>query len=357
MDHSATGVSKMALGNRRVVLCQRPVGQPQVENFRTEDCDYPTEIKDGHILVKTLYLSVDPYMRICMNADPGTKYVQTWKLGDTISGGGVGVVTDSRCPEFVAGDFVAKDFNWPWQLYASIPASQANKIDRSFGANQLSLALGALGMPGLTSLIGIRERAHIKPGTNQTFVVSAAAGACGSLAGQIAKLEGCGRVVGICGTDKKCRFLMEELGFDGAINYKTDDIAARLRECCSAGIDVYFDNVGGKISNEVIKQMNKDSAVIPCGQISMYSMDINCPLDNSIQELLKEKRISRDLFAANGFTDIFDEMKQQLAKWVKEGKIKTRETVVKGLENCGAAFIGMMNGSNIGKQVVHIADP
>ncbi|XP_071788908.1 prostaglandin reductase 2-like [Asterias amurensis] len=349
----------MALINRRVILCQRPgvKGKPTVDNFHTEDCEYPTDIEEGHLLVKTLFLSVDPYMRICMNADTGTQHLHPWKLGHTISGGGVGIVTKSRCDMFVAGDIVYKDFNWPWQLHASVPAAQTNKIDTSVTNNHHSLALGALGMPGLTSLIGIRERAQLKAGTNQTFVVSAAAGACGSLAGQIARLDGCGTVVGICGTEGKCRFLIDDLGFDAAINYKTDDIAARLRECCPAGIDVYFDNVGGEISNHVIRQMNDDSRIVPCGQISQYSIDIRCPLEKSIRDILKNRRIDREVFASYNYNSLFKEGIAQLAKWVQEGKLKTRETVVEGLENCGAAFVGMMNGNNIGKQVVHVANP
>ncbi|XP_054826696.1 prostaglandin reductase 2 isoform X2 [Eublepharis macularius] len=240
---------------QRVVLSSRPGvnGVPVAENFRMEEATLQDKVSEGQVKVRTLYLSVDPYMRCRMNEDSGSDYIQAWKLSEVASGGGIGAVEESKDPSFSVGDF-ATSFNWPWQTKAIIDGKQLEKINPQLIDGHLSYFLGAAGLTGLTALLGIREKGHVTRGANQTMVVSGAAGACGSSAGQIGFLEGCSRVVGICGSNEKCSILVSEMGFDAAINYKEGDVAQRLRVLCPDGIDVYFDNVGGDISDAVIAQ-------------------------------------------------------------------------------------------------------
>ncbi|XP_033105354.1 prostaglandin reductase 2-like isoform X2 [Anneissia japonica] len=353
MEHDGEQVS------RRVVLSSRPGvdGVPSANNFAVEKCSYPSELADGNVLLKTLYLSVDPYMRCRMNEDTGADYLGPWKLGESITGGGVGVVILSNSASLCVGD-VVEGFHWPWQHYAEIPADQLQKVDPSVVDDRHSLFLGAVGMPGLTALLGVQEKGHVKAGGKQTMVISGAAGACGNIAGQIAMLKGCANVIGICGLEAKCKFLTEDLQFQAAINYKTESVEKRLKELADGGVDIYFDNVGGNISNIVISQMNADSHVILCGQISQYNKDVPYPppLPKDIEQILQAKNITRDRFLVLNYQDKFLEGIMQLASWVKTGQLKVKESVVHGLENCGAAFVSMMTGGNIGKQVVHIAD-
>ncbi|XP_056624333.1 prostaglandin reductase 2 isoform X2 [Triplophysa dalaica] len=280
---------------KRVVLHSRPGknGHPVPEHFRVEEIVQPSELREAEVLVRTLCLSVDPYM---VN------------------------------PEMVNG--------------------------------HLSYFLGAVGIPGLTALLGVREKGHVSPGTNQTMVVSGAAGACGSIAGQIGRLDGCEKVVGICGSDQKCQALVTELGFTSAINYKKGDISSALKEHCPKGIDIYFDNVGGPISDAVISQMNTGGHVILCGQISQYNKDVPYPppLSEDTQDSLRFKNITRERFVVLNYMEKHTEGLLQLSHWVKTGQIKVLETVVDGIENMGDAFCSMMTGGNIGKQIVKISD-
>ncbi|KAJ7391397.1 hypothetical protein OS493_018441 [Desmophyllum pertusum] len=351
----------MAVETRRIILHSRPgVDKPPTEsNFALDRQEIP-QCKEGEILVKTLCLSVDPYMRCRMNENTGAAYLTPWPLGEPPLGGGVGKVVQSRSHKFLEGDIV-ESFMWPWQEFAvlSADASNLNKEESPFLCSHPSLLLGIVGITGLTSYIGIKEKAHIKPGAEQAVVISGAAGACGMAAGQIAKLEGCGIVIGICGTDEKCRFLTEEMGFDVAINYKTTkNISEHIKMKCPAGVDVYFDNVGGEISNEVIRCMNKDGHIVLCGQISLYNEDVPYPppMPQDIQDMLKDNNITRDRFLVLNYMEKFPDGKKQLEAWVREGKLKNRETVVEGLENTGRAFVAMMSGGNIGKQVVRVAE-
>ncbi|XP_072171871.1 prostaglandin reductase 2-like isoform X1 [Diadema setosum] len=352
----------MVPSNKRVILRCRPgdTGVPEDDNFAAEDCPFPTNLADDQMLVKTLCLSVDPYMRSRMNQKTRAQYMMPWRIGETVDGGGVAIVIESKNDQYQAGDII-QTFSLPWQLYSHIgPSPYLYKVDKALVGEHFSLAMGAVGMPGLTSLFGIRHKGHVKPGANQTMVISGAAGACGSIAGQIARIEGCSRVVGICGTNEKCQFLTEQLGFDSAINYKTENVAETLKTACPAGIDVYFDNVGGDISNCVIAQMNKDSHIVLCGQISMYNnLDKEYPplLPDDIADRVKKLGITRERFVVLTYAKEFPEGMYQLATWVKEGKLKVKETVVEGLENTGAAFVSMMKGGNIGKMIVHVADP
>ncbi|XP_012727005.2 prostaglandin reductase 2 [Fundulus heteroclitus] len=344
---------------RRVVLNSRPGknGEPSPGNFSLEQITLTPDLKDGQVLVRTLYLSVDPYMRCRMNEDTGADYVGPWKLSECVDGGGVGVVETSRCSALAEGDVVTS-FNWPWQTHAVMMGSSLQKVDSQMVDGHLSYFLGPVGITGLTALLGVREKGHVTKGANQTMVVSGAAGACGSLAGQIGRLDGCVRVVGICGSNEKCRALVEDLGFTAAINYRSEDVSARLKEICPDGIDVYFDNVGGSISDVVIEQMNRGGHVILCGQISQYNKDVPYPppLSDKTQEILQSRSITRERFMVLSYMSKSEAALFELSQLVKSAQIKVLETVVNGIENMGVAFCSMMKGGNIGKQIVKISD-
>nr|XP_033809009.1 prostaglandin reductase 2 isoform X1 [Geotrypetes seraphini] len=344
---------------QRAVLHSRPGknSEPVAENFCVEEASLADGITDGQVKVRTLYLSVDPYMRCRMNEDTGADYLLPWKLGEAADGGGIGVVEESKYGSFTAGDTVCS-FNWPWQTRAIVEGKILQKLHPELVGGHLSYFLGAVGMPGLTALFGVKEKGHVTLGAGQTMVVSGAAGACGSLAGQIGRLEGCSRVVGISGSDEKCSILVSELGFDAAVNYKGGNLAQKLHECCPAGVDVYFDNVGGDVSDIVISQMNQNSHVILCGQISQYNKDVPYPppLPSRTEAALRDKNITRDRFLVLWYADKHEAGILQLSQWVREGKLKVRETVTKGLENIGAAFQSMMKGGNIGKQIVLVSE-
>uniref|UniRef100_A0A4X1TMG5 15-oxoprostaglandin 13-reductase n=1 Tax=Sus scrofa TaxID=9823 RepID=A0A4X1TMG5_PIG len=273
---------------QRVVLNSRPGknGNPVAENFRVEEVNLPENINEGQVQVRTLYLSVDPYMRCRMNEDTGSDYITPWQLSQVVDGGGVGIIEESRHTNFTKGDFVSS-FYWPWQTKVILDGSILEKVDPQLVDGHLSYFLGAIGMPGLTSLIGIQEKGHVTAGSNQTMVVSGAAGACGSLAGQ----------------------------------------------------------------------MNQNSHIILCGQISQYNKDVPYPppLPPAIEAIQKERNITRERFLVLNYKDKFESGILQLSQWFKEGKLKIKETVINGLENMGAAFQSMMTGGNIGKQIVCIS--
>ncbi|XP_056403106.1 prostaglandin reductase 2 isoform X4 [Hyla sarda] len=343
---------------KRVVLASRPGndGEPATENFRLEETDLTEELMDGQVMTKTLYISVDPYLRCRMNEDSGADYIQSWKISKVLDSGGIGVVEQSRHGHIKPGDIVTS-FNWPWQTKCVLEGNTLTKLDPSLVDGNLSHFLGAVGLTGLTAFLGVKEKGHVIPGANQTMVVSGAAGACGSLAGQIGRFLGCSRVVGICGTDEKCSLLTSDFGFDAALNYKEKGLADKLRECCPEGVDVYFDNVGGEISDVVISQMTKNSHIVLCGQISQYNKDVPYPppLHPQTEANLKERNITRERFMVLNYADQHEMAIQQLSQWLKAGKLKVKETVVHGIENTAGAFVSMMKGGNIGKQIVQIS--
>ncbi|XP_068756462.1 prostaglandin reductase 2-like [Montipora capricornis] len=348
------------IGNRCIVLRSRPgvENEPTESNFALKTIEI-SSVSEGQVLARTLFLSVDPYMRCQMNEHTGTGYLAPWSLGQPPKGGGLGTVVKSKCEGLREGD-ILYSFQWPWKEFVVFSGddSHLSKESSPFLCSNPSLLLGIVGMTGLTSYFGIREKAHIKSGTNQSVVISGAAGACGMAAGQIAKLDGCGMVIGICGSDDKCHWLTDELGFDYAINYKTTkNIKEEIQLKCPAGIDVYFDNVGGEVSNEVIRCMNPNSHVVLCGQIAMYNKDVPYPppIPEDIQNQLRNNNITRDRFLVLNYVEKFQDAKKQLEAWVREGKLKYRETIEKGLENTGRALVSLMRGGNIGKQVVKVA--
>lgn len=343
---------------KRIVLGSRPGndGEPATENFHLEETDLTEELIDGQVMAQTIYISVDPYLRCRMNEDTGADYIQPWKISDVLDSGGIGVVEKSRYDHIQPGDIVTS-FNWPWQTKCVLEGNSLTKLDPSLVDGHLSHFLGAVGLTGLTAYLGVKERGHVIPGANQTMVVSGAAGACGSLAGQIGRILGCSRVVGICGMDKKCSLLTSELGFDAALNYKEEGLAEKLRACCPDGVHVYFDNVGGEISDVVISQMTKNSHIILCGQISQYNKDVPYPppLPPQTEATLKERNITRERFMVLNYADQHEMGVQLLSQWLKTGKLKVKETVVHGIENTAGAFVSMMKGGNIGKQIVQIS--
>jgi NADPH-dependent curcumin reductase CurA len=263
-------------------------------------------------------------------------------------GGVVGEVVESSDPRIAQGDIVEGMLGW--QEYAVAPAKSLRKIDPSHGP--ISTALYVLGMPGLTAYFGLLDICRPQPG--ETVVVSGAAGAVGSLVGQIAKIKRC-RAIGVAGSDEKIHFITSDLGFDGGFNYHgTEDYGARLKELCPNGVDIYFDNVGGKITDEVIKHINTRARIAVCGQISQYNADKPEMGPRWLSQLIaKQARVEG--FLVMQFAERYEEALKQLAAWLRDGKIRYREDVADGLENAPAAFIGMMQGKNIGKQLVKVA--
>jgi NADPH-dependent curcumin reductase CurA len=331
--------------NKQITLAVRPVGFPKESDFRLVEAPVPTP-GPGQFLVQSLYLSVDPYMRGRMNA--AKSYAPPVELGGVMVGGVVGQVVESRHSRFAAGEIVEGYFGW--QQYALSDGAGVRKVDPSLAP--ISTALGVLGMPGLTAYFGLLEIGKPQPG--ETVVVSGAAGAVGSLVGQIAKIQGC-HVVGIAGTDEKVRHVVEELGFDSAFNYKSArNYRAKLKTLCPQGIDVYFDNVGGAITDAVIPLLNVRARLVICGQISQYSLERPEMGPRWLWALIV-KQARAEGFLVFQFANRSEEGIRQMAQWLKEGKLKYRENIIEGLENAPRAFIGMLKGENIGKQLVKVA--
>ncbi|KAL8565153.1 hypothetical protein ACOMHN_003940 [Nucella lapillus] len=348
--------------NRTVVLNSRPGanGEPCEENFRMEPCEMPTaeSLSPGQVLVRNLFLSVDPALRCRMNEDSGVHYMSAWQLGKSIDGlGGLGEVQASSDPALTSGDLVAATFLWPWTSFFVIDSKHVKKLPKELFAGQPSLALSLLGGTGLTAYLGMAERGHLTPDGGQTVVISAAAGATGSIAGQVARMLGAKRVVGICGSEAKCQFLTADLGFDSAVSYKSPDLSAQLSRACPGGIHVYFDNVGGDLSERVIEQMVSGGHVILCGQIAVYNKDVPYPppISSHLQQLIQQKHITRERFLVLDYADKFEEALGVLSQWYMAGKIKVKETVADGLDSAGKAFVSMMQGGNVGKQIVRVS--
>lgn len=357
--------------NVRVKFVKRPGPNnfPTDDCFSYEKCDQPPSIKTktgeekgdagkgNDVIIRTLYLSMDPALRCRMNEQTGAEYLTPWQIGETVTGlGGVGVIEESVVSEFKKGDIVAASMCWPWMLYFSFPQDQLTKIELIPPGHGPSVILSCFGLTGLTALLGLQEKGHIAPGGGQTLVVSGAAGATGSLAVQIGRLLGASRVVGICGSEAKCAYLKDDLKADAVVNYKETEWVGALKDECPKGVDVYFDNVGGIVSEAIIKLMNKNSHVVLCGQISQYNQDVPYPppIPAEISAVIAEKNITRERFLVLNYQEKFEEGLAQLAKWLSAGELKVRENVVQGLENAGKAFVGMMKGDNIGKQIVKV---
>jgi NADPH-dependent curcumin reductase CurA len=338
--------------NRKIILASRPAGMPSVDNFKIVDAEMPRPA-DGEVLLKTLYLSVDPYMRGRMNE--GKSYVEPFELNEVITGGVVAEVVESRSGNFQSGDIVVGYMGW--ELYSLAKGEQGTpnslvKVDPALAP--ATTALGILGMPGLTAYFGLLDIG--RPVAGETVVVSGAAGAVGMVVCQLAKIKGC-RVVGIAGSDEKNRYLTGELGVDAAVNYKTSsDLRQSLRDACPNGVDVYFDNVGGEISDNVLTSINKGARIVVCGQISLYNLE-RIDVGPRPQLPLLVKSASMQGFIVSDYAARFPEGIGRLGRWLAEGKLKNAENIVEGFENAPRAFLGLFAGENTGKQLVRVAAP
>ncbi|MDQ3009954.1 MAG: NADP-dependent oxidoreductase [Acidobacteriota bacterium] len=328
--------------NRQFILAARPTGFPKESDFNLVESPVPSP-QAGEFLVRAHYLSVDPYMRGRMN--DVKSYAKPVQIGEVMTGGVVGEVVESKHDKFKAGDIVTGQFGW--QEFATSDGAGVRKVDPSLAP--ISTAVGVLGMPGLTAYFGLLDVCDPHPG--ETVLVSGAAGAVGALVGQIAKIKGC-RAVGIAGTDDKIKYLTDELGFDAAFNYKTDtNYFAKMRELCPNGIDSYFDNVGGEITDAALRLLNVHARVSICGQISQYNVE-KPELGPRLLGLLIVTRSKVQGFLVSDYAARFGEGLQQMAGWIKEGKLKYHENIIEGFENMPRAFIGMLRGENTGKQLV-----
>jgi len=333
----------MTQKNQQILLARRPSGAVDERDFRLVETDAP-QPAEGQFLVRNLFLSLDPYMRGRMS--DAKSYAKPAEVGEVMVGGAVGEVVASRHPKFKPGDKVEGPFGW--QLYALSDGKGVRKIeDRGI---PLSAYLGVLGMPGVTAYIGLLDFGQPKAG--DTVVVSAASGAVGGVVGQIARIHGC-RAVGIAGGADKCRFAVEELGYDACVDYKAGRLDEELRRAVPSGVDVYFDNVGGEISDAVLLRMNAFSRIPLCRLISEYQHAEPRGLRN-VRSLLVN-RIKLQGFIVSDHLQRWPAALADLSRWVSEGKIKYRETVAEGLRNAPAAFIGMLSGKNLGKQVVKLS--
>ncbi|MDL2355163.1 MAG: NADP-dependent oxidoreductase [Pseudomonadota bacterium] len=335
--------------NRRIILNRRPHGAPTPADFGLQDAAPPVP-QAGQLLLRTLYLSLDPYMRGRMSDAPS--YAAPVALGATMLGATVARVDTSLHPDYAEGELVLS-FNG-WQDYALSDGTGLRKLG---GLKQPSTALGVLGMPGFTAYMGLLDIGQPKPG--ETVVVAAASGAVGSVVGQVAKIKGC-RVVGIAGGADKCRYVVDELGFDACIDHRAADFAQQLAAACARGIDVYFENVGGAVFDAVLPLLNTGARVPLCGMIADYNAT-ELPAGPDRLRLLTRTLLTKRI-RMQGFI-IFDdyghrygEFLAQMSAWVGDGKIKFREDIVEGLENAPQAFIGLLEGKNFGKLVVHVAN-
>ena len=337
----------MATMNRRIVLAARPHGEPTPAHFRMEEARVPTP-RAGEILLRTRWLSLDPYMRGRMSA--AKSYAQPVAIGEPMVGGTVSEVVQSNNPDFAVGELVSAYGGW--QDYA---ISDGRGLHRLPPGLPPTTALGILGMPGMTAYTGLLTIGRPKAG--ETVVVAAAAGPVGSLVGQIARLKGA-RVVGIAGGPDKCRYLTETLGFDAALDHRADDFADALAAACPKGIDVYFENVGGAVFEAVLPLLNDFARVPVCGLVSGYNATELPPGPDRLPTLMRTvltKRLHLQGFIVWDFADQQEAFVRDVGGWLAEGKVRHREDIIEGLEAAPEAFIGMLRGKNFGKLVVHVA--
>ncbi|WP_119418732.1 NADP-dependent oxidoreductase [Desertibaculum subflavum] len=333
--------------NRAWRLAARPAGAIKKSDFRLAE-EPVLSPKPGEALVRTIYLSLDPTNRIWMS--DVDQYMPPVGIGDVMRGGTIGVVEESNDPNLKPGEIVQG--MWGWQDYACVPAAALRARIPAGDPTPLTAYMSVLGGTGLTAYFGLLELGQPKEG--ETVVVSAAAGAVGSIVGQIAKLKGC-RVVGIAGTDEKCRWLTAELGFDAAINYRRENVLEALRKHCPKGIDVDFENVGGDILDAVLTLVNNYARVVLCGLISTYNENTEVPGPAKFANILM-KRVKLQGFIVTDFLKRFPEGRAQLAEWVKAGKLKYQVDVVPGLENAPKAVGKLFTGENKGKLMVQVSE-
>jgi NADPH-dependent curcumin reductase CurA len=329
---------------RQIVLASRPSGWPTQDNFALTETGRPG-LDDGQVRVRNLFMSVDPYMRGRMN--DVKSYVPPFRLGEPLEGGAIGTVTESRSPDLAEGDLVLHMLGWRDE--AVLSARQATKVDATAGLSP-SAFLGVLGMPTLTAYVGVLDIAGLKPG--DVVFVSGAAGAVGSMAGQIAKIKGAGRVIGSAGTDEKVRWL-REIGFDAAFNYRDGAVLDQLREAAPDGIDVYFDNVGADHLDAALVMLNNHGRVAMCGAIAHYNAT-EPPAGPSNLTLVVTKRLTLRGFIIIDHQDRAPAMIADVSAWLRAGKLTHAETIVDGLDQAPGAFIDLLRGANTGKMLVRL---
>lgn len=330
--------------NQQILLKSRPVGEPKESDFALVETPI-SEPREGEVLNRTIYLSLDPYMRGRMS--DRESYAAPVELGSVMVGGTVSQVVKSNHPQFSAGDFVLGYDGW--QAYGVSKGETLRKLDPNQAP--ISYALGITGMPGMTAYFALLDIGQ--PQAGETVVVSAASGAVGSVAGQIAKLKDC-RVVGVAGSDAKCDYVVKELGFDACINRKTQDLSSALKAACPNRIDVYFDNTAGSILEAVLQQINLGARIPLVGLISQYNAETPPPGPNLIPLLVKRALIKG--FLVSDYQQRQAEFINDVSQWLQEGKLKYKEDVVEGLENAPHAFIGLLQGKNFGKLIVKVSD-
>ncbi|MGF1909484.1 NADP-dependent oxidoreductase [Vibrio kasasachensis] len=337
--------------NRRIVLASRPVGAPTGENFRLENSAMPTP-NDGEILLRSVYLSLDPYMRGRMS--DAKSYADPVAIDESMVGGTVCQVIESKNPNFDAGEWVLAFTGW--QDYGISDGEGLIKM----GTNPVhpSYALGVMGMPGFTAYMGLLDIGQPKQG--DILVVAAATGAVGSMVGQIGKLKGC-HVIGIAGGEEKCRYAIEQLGFDACIDHKAEDFAEQLAAACDNGIDIYYENVGGKVFDAVMPLLNTGARIPLCGLISQYNATALPEGPDRMSMLMAQlliKRIKMQGFIIfDDYAHRYGEFAAEMSKWLTEGKIHYREHLIEGLENAPEAFIGLLEGKNFGKLIIQTNQP
>jgi NADPH:quinone reductase len=332
--------------NRQIVLAKRPNGMPKESDFQLVEGQIP-RAGAGEMLVRALYLSVDPYVRGRIGGT--STYAKGVQPGDVVVGAAVGEVVESGDPRMTEGDIVEGMLGW--QEYGVAPAKSLRKIDPK--AAPISTSLYVLGIPGLTAYFGLLD--ICRPQAGETVVISGAAGGVGSLVGQIAHIKRC-RAIGVAGSNEKIRYLTSELGFEGGFNYKeSPDYYAKLKELCPNGIDIYFDNVGGEITDAAVRLLNTRARIGVCGQISQYNSEEPQMGPRWLGQLIL-KQAKAEGFLVTQFAERFEEGYRQLSVWLQQKKLRYREDIVEGLENAPSAFIGMLEGRNIGKRLVQVGN-
>jgi NADPH-dependent curcumin reductase CurA len=333
--------------NRQWLLARRPVGMVSEADFEFREVPLP-EVGDGEYLVRNLYISFDPAMRAWMEDRPS--YIPPVQIGEVMRASGVGQVVESRHPDFRPGDFVQGLFGWQEWAVGGTGLARAEKIPKDV---PLTWPLGVLGITGLTAYFGLLDLGKPQPG--ETVVVSGAAGATGSVAAQIARIQGC-RAIGIAGGPAKCGWLTGEAGLDAAIDYKAENVGQRLRELCPDGIDVYFDNVGGPILDAALAHIAPRARIVLCGGISAYNEKEPPPGPRNLLNLVVQ-RARMEGFIVLDYAPRFAEARAALADWVREGRIVHREDVQEGIENAVRTFLRLFQGKNEGKQLLKVGDP
>jgi len=334
--------------NRRIVLASRPKGTPATSDFRFEQVPTP-DVPEGSVLLRTLYLSLDPYMRGMMN-ERAPAYTRSIAIAEVMPGGTVNSVISSGNPRYKNGDLVLG--NAGWQEFS---VSNGKDLLPLGALDHPSRALGVLGMPSFTAYVGLLDIGQPKPG--ETVVVAAATGAVGAVVGQIAKLQGA-RVVGIAGGPDKCSYALEQLGFDACLDHRQPDLGKRLAAASPEGIDVYFENVGGAVFEAVLPRLNVGARIPLCGFVSSYNDENLPPGPNRVpllQRTLLEKRVRfQGFIILDHYATRFESFRRDMGEWVAKGQVKLREDIVDGLENAPSAFIGLLEGKNFGKLIVRL---